>query len=133
MHDRAGHEHHHLRGRFEAIERAAIEAEFETGEREESVEEARTHLLVRAARILAGTLVVMAGTAMLVLPGPGLLVIAGGLSILSIDVPFARRLLDHVRSRLPQDADGSVPKWVLVASGSAVVVGLGLSVGWALA
>lgn len=133
MIDREGHEHHHLRDRLEHLERAAIEAELDTGVREETIEQAKAHLLVRMARILAGALVVMAGTAMLVLPGPGLLVIAGGLSILSIDVPFARRLLDNVRARLPQDEDGSVPKWVLVASASALVVGLGLSVGWALA
>ncbi|HSL59185.1 MAG TPA: PGPGW domain-containing protein [Acidimicrobiales bacterium] len=124
---------HSLRHRLERLEEAAIAAEFETGEREETVEEAKAHLLVRIARILAGTFVVLAGTAMLVLPGPGLLVIAAGLSILSIDVPFARRLLDQVRARLPQDADGSVPRWVLVMSVSGLVVGIGLSVGWVLA
>jgi len=124
---------HRLRDRFERLEEAAIAAEFETGEREETVDEAKSHLLVRVARIFAGTLVVMAGTAMLLLPGPGLLVIAAGLSILSIDVPFARRLLDQVRARLPQDADGSVPRWVLALSVTGLVLGLGLSVGWALA
>lgn len=41
----------------------------------------------------------MAGTAMLVLPGPGLLTIAAGVSILAKDLPWAKRLKDRMSSR----------------------------------
>lgn len=53
----------------------------------------------RVARITAGSTLLMAGTAMLVLPGPGLLTIAVGLGILAKDVPWASRLKDKVDSR----------------------------------
>jgi hypothetical protein len=62
------------------------------------------------------------------LPGPGLVIIAGGLSILAIDVPFARRLLASVRQRLPQDAAGATPRWLNLLMGGGVAVGLSLSV-----
>ena len=47
------------------------------------------------------------------LPGPGLVVLAIGLAILAQDVPFARRLLDRVRARIPSDAEGNISKPVL--------------------
>jgi len=96
----------------EMLGEAALEAEFETGRHEETVAQAKRHILVRVARIVAGVIVVMFGIALLALPGPGFLTIAGGLALLSADVPFARRLLKQVRSRLPEDADGNIPWWV---------------------
>ena len=44
--------------------------------------------------------VVAVGIALLVLPGPGLLVIAAGLAILSLEFEFADRYLKNVRKRL---------------------------------
>ncbi len=55
----------------------------------------------RAARRIAiavvGTTVVLLGVAMLVLPGPGLLTIVGGLAILGLEFAFARRWLQRIK------------------------------------
>lgn len=56
----------------------------------------------RVARIAGGSTLLVAGTAMLVLPGPGVLTIAAGLSLLAKEVPWAQRL----RRRFTGDADG---------------------------
>ena len=93
------------RERFEEFEQAAIEAELETGRREETIAEAKRHILIRIGRVMLGTVVVIAGLLMLPLPGPGLLTIAAGLALLASDVPFARKLLERVRVRLPADVE----------------------------
>jgi tellurite resistance protein TerC len=58
---------------------------------------------LRVARRIAigviGTTVVAIGVAMLVLPGPGLVVIPAGLGILGLEFAFARRWLQHLRDR----------------------------------
>ncbi len=58
-------------------------------------------LTYRAARrvviLVIGSTVMLLGAAMLVLPGPGMLVIALGLGILSIEFAFARRLLKRAK------------------------------------
>jgi len=115
---------------FDRLEQDAVEAELETGRREESVEEAKRHILVRVARVGAGVLVCLAGIAMLVLPGPGLVVLALGLALLAQDVPFARRLLDKVRARIPSDAEGNVSKPVLFGGLAVTVLAIGASVWW---
>ena len=55
----------------------------------------------RAARRVAiaviGTTVILLGIAMLVLPGPGLLTIVGGLAILGLEFAFARRWLQRIK------------------------------------
>jgi hypothetical protein len=116
------------RGRLEA---AAIEAEFETGRRESSVEEARASLLLRATRITFGSIVTVVGLLLLVLPGPGLVVVAAGLALLAQDVPFARRLLHQVRKRLPDDGDGGVSKIFIVACSAGGVLFMAGSIWWA--
>ena len=113
---------------LERIADAAIAAEMETGHREETVEEARRGVFRRLARITAGSLLVLAGLVMWVLPGPGLLTIAAGLLVLSRDFPWAARLLERVRARLPQDADGQTHRGVVVASIALAVVSIGGSV-----
>lgn len=100
--------------RFHELERAAIEAELETGRREETVHKAKLHALWRIGRIGAGSIVLLVGVALLVLPGPGWLVLAVGLTILSRDVPFARRMLELVQARLPQDETGRMPTHVIL-------------------
>ena len=58
----------------------------------------------RLARWLAvstvGATLIVAGAAMLFLPGPGLLVIAAGLAVLSIEFLWARRLKERTLRRL---------------------------------
>ena len=119
-----------LHERLDALERAAIEAELETGRREETEQEAKRHILIRIGRIIAGSLVCLAGLAMIVLPGPGFVVLAIGLAILAQDVPFARRLLDKVRARIPSDAEGNISKPVLFGGLAVTVVALGASIWW---
>ena len=97
----AEHEHH-PHERWERFEEAAIAAEMETGEREETVEEAKRGVVRRFARLIGGFFLVALGTAMLVLPGPGLVTIAAGLFLLSRDIPFAARLLERVREPDPR-------------------------------
>ena len=122
--------HHGRRERFEEFEQAAIEAEFETGRREESIAEAKRHILIRIGRVFLGTIVVIAGLLMLPLPGPGMLTIAAGLALLASDVPFARKLLENVRKRLPADADGKVSKPVVIGGLVVSVVTVASSLWW---
>ena len=122
--------HHGRRERFEEFEKAASEAEFETGRREESIAEAKRHILIRIGRVFLGTIVVIAGLLMLPLPGPGMLTIAAGLALLASDVPFARKLLENVRKRLPADADGKVSKPVVIGGLIVSVVTVTSSLWW---
>jgi tellurite resistance protein TerC len=59
-------------------------------------------LLRRGAITVAGFVVLLAGVAMLVLPGPGLLAIVAGLAILATEYTWAKRPLDAMRRRLDQ-------------------------------
>jgi hypothetical protein len=106
---------------------AAIEAELLTGDREPTVDVARSHLLVRIARMCGGAALLLVGLVMIVLPGPGLVLIIAGLSLLAVDIPFARRLRDVLVARADR-ATSFVPatwKKALVIGGT--VLGLGIS------
>lgn len=54
----------------------------------------------KAVIATAGTLVLLFGIALLALPGPGLLVMAAGLSILAIEFQWAKRWLDKIRTQI---------------------------------
>jgi len=82
----------------------------------------RAHVVVRLARMSLAVVLLAAGAAMLVLPGPGWLVIAAGLAVLARDVAWAERWLVAVRRRIPgARPDGSVPRGVVA---TVVVVAL---------
>ena len=51
----------------------------------------------RIVVLVVGLLLLAAGGAMLVLPGPGMLVILAGLAVLSWEFEFARRWRDQLR------------------------------------
>lgn len=106
---------------------AAIEAELETGRKEKDERAAQASLLIRVARITAGAMITLLGIGLIPLPGPGLIVLVAGLSILAIDVPFARRLLHKVRDRMPQNAAGGTSRWAILAMVVAALVGVGAS------
>lgn len=122
--------HDGFRDRLEDLEEAAIAAEIDTGRREETVAEAKRHILIRIGRMFLGVVVLIAGLLMLPLPGPGLLTIAAGLALLASDVPFARRLLDQVRERIPADAEGNVSKPILIGGLLLSAIAVSFSVWW---
>lgn len=53
----------------------------------------------RAGIFVVGWVIVLAGIAMLVLPGPGLLVIIAGLSVLGIEFAWAAKLRDQAKDK----------------------------------
>lgn len=125
------HEHHEHPG-WERLRDAAIEAEFETGRREDTVEEARAAIHIRLARMSVGFLLLIGGVLLIPLPGPGWLTVAAGLAILAKDVAWAERLLERVRRRLPTDEDGSVSMPVVVGSILLAAATISASVWWYL-
>lgn len=83
---------------------------------------------VRTARriivAVVGATIVLVGIAMLVLPGPGIVVIGAGLAFLSIEFAFANRWLRIVRAKAEEAADtAGVPKHLRRA---VLIGGLGL-------
>lgn len=72
-------------------------------EKSESSNDGNTSSLIwrqvrRVGAIALGVLLLIAGTVMLVIPGPGIAVIFGGLVLLSSEVPWARTLLRKLRA-----------------------------------
>ena len=79
----------------------------------------------RAAFGIVGGVLVATGLAMVVLPGPGLLVVLDGLVVLSREFPALERHVDPVRDRALKAAEDSVSTPLrLVAS---VLFGLALT------
>ncbi len=109
---------------------AAIEAEYESGVHEATEAEARSHVLVRLGRMTLGFLVLGAGIVAMIGPGPGVLIVAAGLGILSRDVAWADRLLQRIRHRIPSDADGKIPRSTIVTMIVMTAAFLALSVWW---
>jgi len=128
--ERRRRRHERLEAFEEALEAAAVEAELETGRREETVEEIKRSLHRRIASMIGGTFLIVAGIVMLVIPGPGLLSIALGLGLIAPDVPFAARLLDRLRERLPQDAEGNLPASLIATMVVTGVTFTGVSIWW---
>ncbi|MGH8914416.1 MAG: PGPGW domain-containing protein [Acidimicrobiia bacterium] len=61
--------------------------------------------MIRVARLAGGFTLLGAGTAMLVLPGPGILAIVGGLTILEKDLPWAKRITDSLKAKTGSKPD----------------------------
>ncbi len=55
--------------------------------------------MARLAKIVSGFTLILAGLFMLVLPGPGILSILGGLALIAQEYVWARRLSDWVKHR----------------------------------
>lgn len=112
---------------------AAVHAEFETGVREESVAEAKSHILIRLGRITLGFVVTIAGIVALPLPGPGWLIILAGLSILAQDFVWAARLITFIRRRIPGiPEDGAIPRRTWFIMGAMMLAAGAASVWWYL-
>jgi uncharacterized protein (TIGR02611 family) len=59
----------------------------------------------RIAVSVAGFVLILAGLAMLVLPGPGILVIVAGLAILATEYVWAQRALNYAKQKSEQARD----------------------------
>jgi uncharacterized protein (TIGR02611 family) len=55
---------------------------------------------VKVAVAVVGSLVIAVGVVLLPLPGPGWLIILGGLALLALEFAWARRLLQYTRAQL---------------------------------
>jgi hypothetical protein len=87
----------------------------------------------RVTIAIVGGLVVLIGIALLVLPGPGLLVVLAGLLILASEFPALERYVDPVRDRAMKAAEDSVSTPLRLAW--SVLAGLGLigaGIAWGL-
>ena len=97
------------------------------GVRERRERHLERNRLLRIGFALFGFLVVLAGLAMLVLPGPGLLVIAIGLGILALEFAWAERLLERTVDRMEDAAEtvkqASRAQQVLLAAACAAAGG----------
>ncbi|GAW51502.1 MULTISPECIES: PGPGW domain-containing protein [unclassified Nocardioides] len=71
-----------------------------------------------------GWILVVAGVAALILPGPGLLMIFAGLVILSQEYEWAERRLEPVKVRALRGAAESVETWPRIAMSSLLALGL---------
>jgi putative transmembrane protein PGPGW len=78
----------------------------------------------RVTIAIVGGLVVLVGIALLVLPGPGLLLVLAGLLILASEFPALERYVDPVRDRAMKAAEDSVSSPLRIAA--SVCAGLGL-------
>lgn len=93
------------------------------GERQEERPK-RIHPVKRVALGTLGTIVLVVGIALLVLPGPGLLLVLAGLVILGRAVPAVSRFEEPVRERAMQGMEASVAsRWRIAGS---VLTGLAL-------
>ena len=67
-------------------------------------------LVLKVGVTVGGPFIVLAGFAMLVLPGPGLLAIAAGLGLLALEYEWARRALALMGRKLSQVRQATLPK-----------------------
>lgn len=87
----------------------------------------------RWGRLTVGWILLVLGVAALVLPGPGMLMIAAGMTILSQQYLWARRRLAPIRARAMQAAAAGVRHWYSLAiSVLAAFAGITAGILWGL-
>lgn len=86
--------------------------------------------LYRLVFAVAGFTVLFAGLAMLVLPGPGLLVIVIGLTILALEFAWAERMLERTIDRMERarQVTKEASRWQKIFGGLAIAAGLGAAI-----
>jgi uncharacterized protein (TIGR02611 family) len=92
-----------------------------------------THVLWQAGVLLIGFGLVLAGVAMLVLPGPGWATIILGFIVLASEYAWARRLLEPVRRWARRAAEAALDPRVRkrnIALASAVIVTAAAGIAW---
>ena len=65
----------------------------------------------RFFKIVGGFTLLLVGIVMLITPGPGWLVIIGGLAMLGAEFVWARRLLDRLKSQGERLRQTVMPSW----------------------
>ena len=88
----------------------------------------------RVLFVLTGAIVTLGGIAMLVLPGPGLVVIAVGLTMLAMEFAWAEQALERALERAEQASTTAreASRAQKVAAVAAVLLGAGALLAWAL-
>ncbi len=74
--------------------------------------------------LVAGLILLLVGIALLVLPGPGLLLVLAGLLVLASEFPVVEKYVDPIRDRAMKAAEDSVSSPLRIAG--SVLAGLGL-------
>ncbi len=116
--------------RRERLRDAAIEAEYDTGVREETEEEAKRHIVVRLAIIALGSIVLLGGILMLLLPGPGIIGVIAGLGILATEVKWAERMLEYAKEKARVDQLKEQSPWVQAAGWVITIGAVATSIWW---
>jgi hypothetical protein len=94
---------------------------------------AATNHVKRVTIAIVGGVVVLIGIALLVLPGPGLLLVLAGLLILASEFPALERYVDPVQERAMKAAEDSVSTPLRIAWSVCVGLGLiGAGIAWGL-
>jgi uncharacterized protein (TIGR02611 family) len=91
-------------------------------------------LVVRILMILVGFTLLLAGLAMLVLPGPAFVVIPVGLALLSLEFAWAEKLLERAmeQGEVAKRKATEAPKTQRILGIVATVLGVAALVGWGL-
>ncbi|WP_421120374.1 PGPGW domain-containing protein [Aquihabitans daechungensis] len=126
----AGAAPHRAQTRRERLKEAAIQAEYATGVQEDTEEQARRHVLIRLGTIVVGFIVLIAGLAMLVLPGQGIITVIIGLTILARELPWAERVLEYAKKKAKLDELKEQPVWIKCVAWGFTVVAIAASVWW---
>jgi Putative transmembrane protein (PGPGW) len=87
-------------------------------------DETRSNPAKRVAALVGGGLVLIVGVVLLVLPGPGLLLVLAGLIILANEFPTVEKYVDPVQDRAMKAAEDSVSSPLRIAG--SVLAGLAL-------
>lgn len=119
-----------MQTRRERFREAAIQAEYDTGVHEDTEEEARRHVIIRVGTIVVGFLVLIAGLAMLVLPGQGIITVIIGLTILARELPWAERMLEYAKKKDKVDEIKQQPLWVKGIAWGFTALAIVASVWW---
>ncbi len=88
------------------------------------------HMLKRFAVTILGVALLALGAAMMVLPGPGILVIVGGLALLATEYVWARRMLKTAQAQAEKVQEAAVASPLRTAGTllfGVLLLGLGLA------
>ena len=86
---------------------------------------------MRLAIIGFGTFVTLLGVCMLVLPGPGIVIVIAGLGLLSTEVTWAERLLAYAKKKAKVESVTAQHPWIKPVSIVVTVLACAISIAYA--